>query len=510
MKARLSFFFRVLFIFLHSFFCISIDAQTFNYISHGDMENGIWTGVPGNTNLVASFEAGSGIKGTTVLKLVASTMGGDSYYIVRCNDDFSMTNGDKVTVSFWAKSSVANMRLQPWVQENGDSNMNFGDAYLTTTWQKYQFTVSLTTHTSGGYNIKFRGYNTGTIYIDDVQIGPVDYENVSQSGIYEVTVSQNNMLWPVNVFKNACPVYSPGYQNMDAGDEHPLSLFAGRSINWSKFSFTGPMVVHVKVTDTNKVPVSGQTVRILPSRYGVTSSTNGNVVTFTITEPGQYSVEIGSNGYKNGLVIFADPLETNVPNKSDPNYLVLFKASASDVASIPVTYSGVYFKRGVHNIGVFNVPDNIKNIYFEDGSWVYGALNMSGNAGVKIYGRGVLSSDKFNYRETYCVNAENLSHNITVEGLVVADPKYYGIRLVGKNNVVNYAKVIGGWVYNCDGIAAYKGSTVSKCFIWANDDAIKAYRDSITWSDIVCWQLNNGGLFKQAGEELPEDQHQKV
>ena len=479
-------------------FIINVNAQTYNYITAGDMENGLWTGVSGNTNLVRTFDTGSGINGTTSLKTVTTNMGGDSYYILRCDEGFSMTNSDKITVSFWAKASADNMRLQPWVQENGDSWMNFGDAYLTTSWKKYEFTVVLSTHTSGGYNVKFRGYNTGTMYIDNVQIGPVDYEDVNQSGIYEVSVSQNGMTRPLNTFKNACPAFQLGYQDMAANDEHPLDLFSGRSIHWTKFSFTGSMVVHVKVTDTDKVPVSGHTVRILPSRHGVTSSTNGNVVTFTITEPGQYSVEIGANGYKNGLMIFADPVETDIPSKSNPDYLVLFKANASDLTSIPTSYSGVYFRRGVHNIGVWNIPGHIKNVYFEDGSWVYGALIMDGNPNVKIFGRGVLSSYKFNFRQTHCVEAINGSNNITVEGLVVADPKYFAIRLVGKNNVVNYAKVIGGWVYNCDGIAAFKGSNVSKCFIWANDDAIKSYRDSITWSDIVVWQLNNGGIIQMS------------
>ncbi|MEI9917584.1 MAG: T9SS type A sorting domain-containing protein [Bacteroidota bacterium] len=66
------------------------------------------------------------------------------------------------------------------------------------------------------------------------------------------------------------------------------------------------------------------------------------------------------------------------------------------------------------------------------------------------------------------------------------------------NNTVSYTKVIGGWVYNMDGIAAYAGSNVSHCFIWANDDAIKVYRDSITWSDIVVWSLNNGGTIQMS------------
>lgn len=500
MKKKQSILKKVFTLVCFSFFFISVHSQTYDFLTKGDMENNGWTAVPGNTNLVTTMDIGTGINSTTSLKTVTSSMGTDNYYIFKCDEDFSLTQNDKITVSFWAKGSVGNMRLQPWVQRNASpwQYMDLGDAYLTTNWKKYQFTVSFSEATASIYRLKFRGYNTGTMYIDNVQIGPVDYEDVNQSGIYEVTVSQNGMTWPLNVFRNSCPTYQLGYQNMESKDQHPLDLFSGRTINWTKFSFTNPITVHVKVTDITKVPVSGQTVNIYPSRHGVSSSTSGNVVTFTISEPGQYSVEIGANGYKNGLMLFADPLEIDIPVQSNPNYLVLYEATASSVASIPQTYSGVYFRRGVHNIGVWNIPSHIKNIYFEDGSWVYGALKMDGNPDVRIYGRGVLSSYNMNYRQTHCVEAINGSDRITIEGLVVADPKYFAIRLIGTDNNVSYAKIIGGWVYNCDGIAAFKGSNVSKSFIWANDDAIKAYRDSITWTDIVVWQLNNGGVIQMS------------
>lgn len=472
-------------------------TQTYNLITSGDMESGGWSDVPGNTNLTTSMASGQGLDGSTGYKTITSSMGGDSYYILRCDDLFHMTQSDQITVSFWAKGSVSNMRLQPWVQESdGYQWMNFGDAYLTTSWKQYRFTVNISSQTSNNYKVKFRGYDTGTMYIDNVQIGPVDYENVNQSGIYEVTVAQNGKSWPLNVFRNSAPAYQLGYQNMESKDKGPLDLFAGRSINWTKFNFDDPITVHVKVINTTKVPVSGQSVSILPSRHGVTSTTSGNVVSFTISEPGQYSVEIGANGYKNGLMIFADPEETDIPSQSDPDYLVLYEADASDISSIPTSYDGVYFRRGVHDIGVFNIPSHIKNIYFEDGSWVYGALKMDGDPNVRIYGRGVLSSNNFNYRQTHCVEAINGSNNITIEGLVVADPKYFAVRLIGTDNDVSYTKVIGGWVYNCDGIAAFKGSSVSKSFIWANDDAIKVYRDSISFTDIVVWQLNNGGVIQ--------------
>lgn len=477
---------------------ITSHAQTYSFITQGDMESGNWAGVPGATNLAVSFQASAGIGSTTALKTVTTAMGGDPYYIVRCDQAFSMTSGDKITVSFWAKGSVSNMRLQPWVQEApGNQWMNFGDAYLTTSWKQYTFTVTLSTQTSAGYKVKFRGYNTGTMYIDNVQMGPVDYENVEQSGIYDVSFTQNGMTWPVNTFRSSCPTYQLGYQGMQSKDQHPLDLFANRSISYAKVSFTGSITVNVNVLNTTKVPVAGQTVRILPSRFGITSSTNGNVVSFTITQPGQYSVEIGANGYKNGLIIFADPVETDIPSKTNPAYKVLYEATASDLTSLG-SYTGIYFRRGVHDIGIFNVPSNIKNIYFEDGSWVYGCLKMDNNPNVRIYGRGVLSAYKIDYRIQHSVEAINGSNNITLEGLVVADPKWFGVRLIGTNNTVSYAKVIGGWVYNMDGISAYAGSTVTKCFIWANDDAIKVFRDDIVWEDAVVWQLNNGGIIQMS------------
>src|ERR1043166_4703713 len=69
-------------------------AQTYSFITAGDMESGNWAGVPGNTNLVVSFQAAAGTESSTALKTVTSSMGGDSYYILRCDQVFPMTSGD--------------------------------------------------------------------------------------------------------------------------------------------------------------------------------------------------------------------------------------------------------------------------------------------------------------------------------------------------------------------------------------------------------------------------------
>ena len=341
--------------------------------------------------------------------------------------------------------------------------------------------------------------STLAVYTD-----PAGFPDVPQSTIYEVTLIHGSYSVKIPVFQNSCPVYQAGYMDMLSSDSGTLDLFRGRSISWVNFSFTDTVTIEVKVIDTGKVPVDASYVKILPTRYGITPTVNGDVVTFQMTQPGQCSVEIGVNGYKNGLMIFANPMETNVPDPTqDPSYAVLDHATVSSIAGVSATKTGLYFKAGVHDIGVYSVPTNIKNIYLEGGAWVYGAIQVSGtrnNANVKIFGRGVLSSGRLKYREAYCIgtpqDGSTAADRITLDGITVADPKYFAIRLIGQNNVVSWTKVIGGWVVNCDGIAAFAGSTVKNCFCWANDDNIKVYRDNITVENTVLWQLNNGAAIQ--------------
>lgn len=323
----------------------------------------------------------------------------------------------------------------------------------------------------------------------------LSFATVPKSDLYEVTIIRSNGAREKQmVFQNACPQYQAGYMNMQAKDQGPLNLFKNRTINWAGFSFSGSVTVEVKLLNGARVSLN-EPVKILPTRYGITPVVAGDLIRFTMSKPGQCSVEIGDNGFKNGLMIFANPAETDVPDTTSGSFKVLRHAKTPDLNTLS-QYSGIYFKAGVHDIGVYHVPVNIKNIYFEEGSWVYGALIMDGNPNVKIFGRGVLSGANLNYRESHSIEAINQSDNIRLQGIVVADPKYFAVRLIGKNNMVDWVKVIGGWTYNCDGIAAYEGSEVSNCFIWANDDNIKVYRNNITFTDCVCWQLNNGGIIQ--------------
>ena len=322
-----------------------------------------------------------------------------------------------------------------------------------------------------------------------------DYARIPKSSVYEVTIVEGNVSRKMEVFQSSCPEYQPGYMNMAPVDEHPMKMFKGRSISWVNFSFSDRVMVQVRVLDPKKVSFDGP-VKIFPSRYGLKPVINGNVVSFAMTRPGQCSVEIGADGYKNGLLIFANPPETDKPDPASGNYCTLDKATPAKINSVPEAYSGIYFTKGAHDMGVYHVPAHIKNIYFEAGSWVYGAIVMDGHSNVKIFGRGVLSEAKLNYRESHAVEALQNSDQIDLEGIVLADTNFFAVRLLGTNNIVKWIKIVGGWTYNTDGIAAFAGSTVAHCFIWSNDDSLKPYRSNLTISDCVVWQLNNGAVIQ--------------
>lgn len=329
----------------------------------------------------------------------------------------------------------------------------------------------------------------------DVPAAGQEYPGVPRSSRYEVTVTEDHVSRALPVFQSSCPQYQPGYMGLRPVDQYPFKLFQGRSISWVNFSFSNAVTVQVHVLGPGGIPPAAS-VRILPSRLGVTPVVKGNTITFTLVNPGQCSVEIGPEGYRHGLVLFANPPEMDRPDPATAHYYVLNRATPAAINSVPAAYSGIFFKSGVHDIGVYHVPAHIKNIYFAAGSWVYGALILDGNPSVKIFGRGVLSEARLNYRESHAVEAINHSDRIDLEGIVLADTKFFAVRLLGTNNVVKWVKIIGGWTYNTDGIAAFAGSTVAHCFIWANDDSLKPYADDLDISDCVVWQLNNGAVIQ--------------
>ncbi len=322
---------------------------------------------------------------------------------------------------------------------------------------------------------------------------PEENLRVQQSELYRVYLN-DDMDNGVTIFKNVCNTYFKGMPGERKNDDKPLTKFKGRSIHWGHFSFQGQVKVTVQVNKN----IAGKEIKVYPSRHDIkVNKLDANCFSFVLDRPGQFSVEIGEDGYKEGLLIFADPMETDVPADLS-KWKVIEKGDKTLLSTVSVKDSALYFKNGVHDIGVYKVTSNIKRIYLEGGAWVFGSFIMDGKAcsNVKIYGRGVLSGARLHLRESHMVEAKNGADGIIVDGIVIADYSFFAVRLLGADNEVSWTKIVGGWIYNCDGIAAYANSTIRNCFIWANDDNIKIYRDNIVVEDVVCWQLDNGAIFQ--------------
>ena len=303
------------------------------------------------------------------------------------------------------------------------------------------------------------------------QVGYDGYPGIHRDDIYHVKVFTSQGLEGIPVFKDACPEFVQGKQGLLASDETALDLHAGQTISWASFDLSEPTTIEVEVMNTNRVHLGD--VRIFPSRYQISPVVDGNTIRFTVQDPAQYSVEVGTNGYKNGLMIFADPPETNAPSRTNSSYAVFDSAIQKDLDNLPTNVDGIYFEKGTHDIGIYNVPPQIKNIYFERGAWVDGALILTNNQ--RVFGRGVISGRKLDYRSAYGVGTTETA-GVTVEGIVVDEFKSYSLRIISANATVSWVKTIGTWIWNSDGVSVWDNSVFDHCFIWANDDALKPYR----------------------------------
>ena len=335
-----------------------------------------------------------------------------------------------------------------------------------------------------------------------LQVGYNGYPGIPRDDIYQVKIITSNCSEGIPVFQDACPEFVLGQQGLLASDETALNLHAGQTISWASFDLNEPVAVEVDVLDTNLVHVSD--VRIFPSQYQISPVVVGNSLYFSVQNPAQYSIEIGTNGYQNGLMIFADPPETNAPCRTNSSYAVFDSATQNDLNNLPADVGGIYFRKGTHDIGIYNVPQQITNIYIERGAWVDGALMLTNNQNTRIFGRGVLSGRTLDHRSADAIEATG-STGLTVEGIVVADFKYFALRLISTHTTVSWVKTIGAWTWNSDGISVWDNSQVDHCFIWANDDAIKPYRPNITFSDIEVWQLDNGGTIEMSWGNAQSD-----
>jgi hypothetical protein len=355
---------------------------------------------------------------------------------------------------------------------------------------------------------------------------------------------------------------------------HGWNIRSELTTAWTSFDFRGawggkplagaaPVTVQVSMVVPALAWKQPQ-VRVLPSAYGIVPSAvtqigNTYQVSFTISSPSQYSVEFYDAGTPpdfatwvppNPLLIFANPIEPDVPRLDRKNVLVLTPRQAIPPSGAWGTRDGVaidtlYFSPGVYdlgqvassvNIGIYELHSD-QHVYIAGGAYVKGAFATCPNSlapctdavNVTIRGRGILSGE--NFKRDYAVNETNSNadaldapmlidfegsavtkglwtgqQNALIEGITLIQAPYYNITLNGINNRVDGVKLIS-WYPSTDGITVgydYKvlgvehpgGGVLENCFFKDGDDSVKLYSSGLRVRNVVVWQSNNAAAFE--------------
>ena len=290
---------------------------------------------------------------------------------------------------------------------------------------------------------------------------PVEGEKLSQE--YTVTVEGKDV--PVDTAQ-----LDPGF--------HKTQMHMDDTYSFASFECSGPVTVVIHSTH----PLTSLTIR--PNGAGIPIKLDGNNATFTLEHNGNFLIERNGNGRKDPLLLFANPLETNVPKEGDPGV--------------------VYLGPGRHNAGFINLTSN-QTLYIADGALVTGAVIARGD-NIKISGRGLLENDGGPYNGKDIIWLDHCTH-VTVEGITLRKNSQFWTVKVQNCDGVNFSdlKICGAARGNDDGIDPVntRNMVVQDCFIRTKDDcmAFKGIGDrtqnceNITvtgtslWSDQCCTLL---------------------
>ncbi|HYO23257.1 MAG TPA: glycosyl hydrolase family 28 protein, partial [Flavisolibacter sp.] len=239
------------------------------------------------------------------------------------------------------------------------------------------------------------------------------------------------------------------------------------------FDFSGSVEIAVRKNNGDV-----RSVKVRPSSFGIEATLKGNTVFFTLSKPTKVSVEFDGDKLHN-LHLFGNAVETSRPNPADTNV--------------------IYFGPGIHTPGdtpgdSFIIPSG-KTVYIAGGAIVRGKFICDRVNNVRITGRGIIDQQQRGIEIRH-------SNNVTVDGIIVVNPKHYTVYAGGSQNVtIRNLKSFSASSWS-DGLDFMSCSdvTVDDVFMRNSDDCIAIYghrwdfygdakkykiTNSILWADIA-------------------------
>ena len=336
-----------------------------------------------------------------------------------------------------------------------------------------------------------------TIVPDTVVFDEGDAHTVSnkRSTRYSIEITQAGITKAAYVMHSPNPFISGSLS--PAPDNH-----------WANFSFDGTVTVTITRLGSNIT-----SCELFPLRKGHTATIAGNQASFTLNEsdlPLQLYAKI--NGETNhSLLIFADPLETDIPDRSDTSNVEIIRttdgiSTVRNKLNSAKTYA--VFEEGIHEWGPaqgVSYPGYLlpyvsnKKIHLPGGAYVIGTFNGNNVSNSKIYGRGVLSACGKNRLSSsdaipYSFVTSTSNGPETVEGIITTDPPHFHLTYRGEVRIDN-VKMLGWW-HQTDGIVTGDDSTIYNCFIKTNDDYMKLYSENVHCRNTTMFLQTNGAPFQ--------------
>ena len=238
--------------------------------------------------------------------------------------------------------------------------------------------------------------------------------------------------------------------------DNPVAAFTG-------FDFSGKVEVVIHTGFNVKW------VDIRPLRLGIKPVWNDSTIRFTLTENCKISIELNRmfEDTEKPLFLFANPPETDVPDKDDPDV--------------------IYFEAGrIYDVGLLEIGSG-QTLYIEGGAVVKGSLLAWKADHVTIRGRGILYANgirgKLKDKRLRWMRAINIVHcrHVQVRDIIVDNSDTWQVVPVMSEDVrISGVKLISGNGSD-DGIdiVRCRNVLIQDCFIRTKDDciAIKAFME---------------------------------
>jgi len=253
---------------------------------------------------------------------------------------------------------------------------------------------------------------------------------------------------------------STDYQVVVAGQ--PVAVYMARTLDppfagkewdfggpysFANFDLAGPVEVRITASRSLRDTV------VRPAGRDVTLRLE-NDHTLILSLPGPRKVSIEPEGRKGPLLLFANPLETDLPR--------------------PDALGVVYFGPGIHAPGRIDLT-NGQTLYLAAGAVVKGGVVARGE-NIRIAGRGILDSSDYEWLRGPTPEVISIrGTNVEISGITIRGASHWTIVPHHSRSVtVRGVKLCGGRVQNDDGINPCNSQDVriTDCFIRTDDDCV--------------------------------------